>query len=108
MTQEQSRELAIAEFIYQEGEKGLFQKIQVGVEEVKEQLGNLRVDIAPGTDNMHQRVLREVAAQVSEILTDIFNSLLESGQVPEDWRVANVTPLFKDPEKNWETIDMLV
>ncbi len=29
------------------------------------------------------------------MLTDIFNSSLESGQVPEDWRVANVTPLFK-------------
>ena len=44
---------------------------------------------------MHPRVLREVAEQVSEMLTDIFNSTLESGQVPEDWRVANVTPLFK-------------
>ena len=44
---------------------------------------------------MHPRVLREVAEQVSEMLTDIFNSSLESGQVPEDWRAANVTPLFK-------------
>ena len=44
---------------------------------------------------MQPRVLMEVAEQVNEILTDIFNSSLESGQVPEDWRVANVTPLFK-------------
>ena len=29
------------------------------------------------------------------MLTDIFKSSLESGQVPEDWRVANVTSLFK-------------
>ena len=43
---------------------------------------------------MHPRVLMEVAEQVSEMLTDIFNSSLESGQVPEDWRVVNVTPLF--------------
>ena len=34
-----------------------------------------------------------MAEQVSEMLTDIFNSSLESGQVPEDWRVVNVTPL---------------
>ena len=54
------------------------QKIQVGVEEVKEQLGNLRVDKAPGPDNMHPRVLREVAEQVSEIFTDIFKSSVES------------------------------
>ena len=44
---------------------------------------------------MQPRVLREVAEQVREMLMDIFNSSLESGQVPEDWRVANVAPLFK-------------
>ena len=65
------------------------------MEEIKEQQGNLRVDKAPGPDNMQPRVLREVAEQVSEMLMDIFNSSLESGQVPEDWRVANVAPLFK-------------
>ena len=65
------------------------------MEEVKEQLGHLREDKDPRPDNMHPRVLREVAEQVSEMLTDIFNSSLESGQVPEDWRVTNVTPLFK-------------
>ena len=43
-TQEQSGELPIAESIYQGGEEGLLQKIQVGVKEVKEQLGNLRED----------------------------------------------------------------
>ena len=43
---------------------------------------------------MQPRVLREVAEQVSEMLTDIFNRSLESGQVPEDWRVTNVTTLF--------------
>ena len=60
-----------------------------------EQLGNLRVDKAPGPDNIHPRVLMEVAESVSETLMDIFNNSLESGQVLEDWRVANVTPLFK-------------
>ena len=93
--QEQSGELPIALSIYQGGEEGLLQKIQVGVDEVKEQRGNLREDKAPGPDNMHLRVFMEVAEQVSEMLTDIFNSSLVSGQVPEDWRVANVTPLFK-------------
>ena len=65
------------------------------MEEVKEQRGNLRIDKAPDPDNMQPRVLMEVAEQVSEMLTDIFNSSLESGQVSGDWRVANVTPLFK-------------
>ena len=94
-TQEQSGELPVAESIYRGGEEGLLQNIQVGVEEVKDQLGNLREDKAPGPDNMHPRVLSEVSEQVREMLTDIFYSSLKSGQVPEDWRVANVTSLFK-------------
>ena len=65
------------------------------MEEVKEQMRNLREDKAPCPDSMHLRVVMEVPEQVSEILTDIFNSSLESGQVPEDWRVANFTPRFK-------------
>ena len=55
------------------GEQGLFQEIHGGVYEARKQLRNLRVDKAPGTNNMHLRVLREVAEQVSEMLTDIFN-----------------------------------
>ena len=53
---------------------------------VKKQLGKFREYGGLGPD---------VELQVSEMLTDIFNSSLESGQVPEDWRAANVTPLFK-------------
>ena len=88
--------MPIAESIYQGGEEGLLQKIQVGVEEVKEQLGNLRVDKAPGPDNMHLRVFMEVAEQVCE-MKRIFSIVLWSQDryLPEDWRVANVTPLFK-------------
>ncbi len=47
-TQGQSGELPIAESVYRGGEEGLLQKIQVGVEEVKEQQGNPRVNKAPG------------------------------------------------------------
>ena len=83
------------------------------MEEVKEQLGNLREEKAPGSDDMQLRILMEVAEQVSEMLMDIFNSSLDWRFVRivvlEDWRVANVANhyLRKDPEKNWETIDLL-
>ena len=41
-TQEQPEELPIAESIYRGGEEGLLQKIQVGVEDVKEQQGTVK------------------------------------------------------------------
>ena len=44
---------------------------------------------------MHPRVSREGVEQIREMLTDIFNSLLDLSQIQDDWRVANVTLLFK-------------
>ena len=44
------------------------------MEEVKEQLGNVREDKAPWPDNMHPIVLMEVAEQVSEMSTDILTA----------------------------------
>ena len=33
-------------------------------------------------------------------MREIFVSSLATGEVPEDWRIANVVPLFKKDSKN--------
>ena len=47
--------------------------------------------------------MREVAEQVSEMLTDILNSSLKSGHLPDIWRIASVAPYLRDSEMNWRT-----
>jgi len=44
---------------------------------------------------MHPRVLRELADVIAEPLSVIFESSWRTGEVPEDWRKASVTPVFK-------------
>lgn len=39
--------------------------------------------------------LKDVALEIVETLVVIFQESLDSGMVPEDWKIANVTPLFK-------------
>lgn len=48
-----------------------------------------------GPDQIHQRVLIQLATAVVSILTAVFNKSLHSGEVLEDWRKANVAPIFK-------------
>jgi len=48
-----------------------------------------------GPDRMHPRVLREVADVIAEPLFTIFERSCRTGEVPEDWRKVNVTPVFK-------------
>ena len=48
-----------------------------------------------GPDQIHPRVFKQHATAVVLILTVICNKSLHSGEGPEDWRKANVSPIFK-------------
>ena len=41
------------------------------------------------------RVLRELVEVIAEPLSIIYQRSLLTGEVPEDWRLANVTPIYK-------------
>ncbi|PKU42867.1 rna-directed dna polymerase from mobile element jockey- hypothetical protein [Limosa lapponica baueri] len=48
-----------------------------------------------GPDGMHPRELRELADVIAESLSIVFGRSWRTGEVPEDWRKANITPDFK-------------
>jgi len=52
-----------------------------------------------GPDGMHPQVLRELADVVAEPLSIIFERSWRTGEVPEDWREAKVTSVFKKGKK---------
>ena len=70
-------------------------RLRCTVNEVELKLKNLDKYKSPGPDGFLPRILREVSSEVSTHLTSIFNRSLETGEVPLDWRMANVTPIFK-------------
>ena len=47
-----------------------------------------------GPDEIHLRVLRELVEVIAEQLSIIYQHSLLTGEVPEDWRLANVTPIY--------------
>ncbi|GAB0204278.1 mitochondrial enolase superfamily member 1 [Grus japonensis] len=52
-----------------------------------------------GPDGMQPQVFRELADVTPRLLSVIFERSWRSGEVPEDWRKANVTPVFKKGKK---------
>ena len=48
---------------------------------------------------MSQHVLKNCSEQLSGVLEIIFSKSLIEGEIPNEWREANITPLFKKGSK---------
>jgi len=66
---------------------------------VRDRLSDLDAHKSMGPDGMHPRVLRDLADVIAEPLSIIFERSWRTGQVPKDWRKANVIPIFKKGKK---------
>jgi hypothetical protein len=73
--------------------------ISVTKSEVEKAISKLNTSKTPGPDEIHARIIKEAKQQLIEPLTMIFNKSLAEGTVPDDWKKANVTPIFKTGDK---------
>jgi hypothetical protein len=44
--------------------------------------------------------LKDLGEEISPILTIIFQQSLDTGEVPSDWRLANISPIFKKGDRS--------
>ena len=50
-------------------------------------------------DGIHLRVLRELSKQLTKITFIIYQQSWLTGEVPDDWRLASMTPIYKRGRK---------
>ena len=62
---------------------------------MRDHLSNLDTHRSMGPNGMHPGVLRDLADVIAEPLSVIFERSWRTGEVPEDWRKASVTPIFR-------------
>ena len=73
---------------------------EIGTAGVKKLLPGLKPHKASGPDNIPTRFLREAANELAPALCLILTASLNQGYVPDDWKTADVTPIFKKGDRS--------
>ncbi|RMB89636.1 hypothetical protein DUI87_33957 [Hirundo rustica rustica] len=68
-------------------------------EAVRELLTCLDIHKSMRPDRIHPRVMRELADELAKPLSIIYHQSWLTGEVPDDWKLANVTPIHKKGAK---------
>ena len=74
-------------------------EISFSSQKVRKKLLALKPDSAPGPDKVTTRFLRDFADVLAPVLASLYNKSMQEGEVPEDCRTPNVTPIFKKGSK---------
>ena len=77
--------------------------ILITPEAVAKKLKKLNPSKAQGPDEIHPKLLQELSQELAEPLAIMFNKSLEAMKVPEDWKAAQVKPIFKKGNRTMPT-----
>ena len=79
---------------------GIKDRIVFSEESVQAWLQRIKPDKSPGPDGIHPMLLKTCAGQLAKPLSLIYQASYDEGQLPTDWKLANISPIFKTGPKN--------
>ena len=68
-------------------------------DDIDKKLIHLKTEKSPGPDKLHPRVLYETHSVIAYPLFLIYYKSLQSGELPLDWKLAEVTAIHKKGPK---------
>ena len=49
---------------------------------------------------LHPRVLKELATELGPVFAHLFQQSIDTGEIPKEWSLANICPLFKKSDRS--------
>ena len=75
--------------------------IHITPESVRKKLSNLKVHKSPGPDGLHPRILKELESTLATPLAIIFNKMITSSSLPEDFKIGEIIPIHKKGNRHF-------
>ena len=89
-----------------------FGVILISVRKASESVRMLKMNKASGIDSVGTRMLIELSQEISDIVAELFNKSLTTDEIPQEWRLANATAVYKKGKKinpaNYRPISLTV
>ena len=83
----------------------------ITTEETERIIKNMKSKSSSGFDNISNKLIKAVKGTISAPITDIINSSIKQGKVPDQWKIAKVKALHKGGDKtdmnNYRPISLL-
>ena len=73
--------------------------IDITITKIKNKLDQPNPEKSPGNDLIHPAILKNLSDELAVPLTDIFKSTMQETEILDDWKMANVTPIYKNGSK---------
>ena len=70
-------------------------EVNITAKEVKQQLKDLNPNKSPGPDKIYPKVLKELHNELAEPIAHLFNKSFNNNKLPNDWKLAEITAIFK-------------
>ena len=68
---------------------------KLSIEDIQKELKSLDMNKATGLDGISAKCLRKTASAIAGSLNHLFNLSLARGEIPQEWKAAKVSPIFK-------------
>ena len=74
--------------------------LEITSDMVRKEIMEMNVNKSCGPDNIHPRILKELVDIMSKPIALLLNRTVEEGVIPNDWKRANVSPIYKKGSRN--------
>ena len=96
-TEESKSDMPVPDTCFVGNNNEKLQDIVITPEMIWGKLQHLKLDTAAGNDNLSPRLLKSISSEIALPIAMTFRKSVDrpTGRDPQDWRTANITPLFK-------------